>query len=167
MNTILTCPNCGKKCQVNSENLKEGVGIVCPGCGQKFFYHEPEAPTPVVPEPAPPYYPPYTPISTSKKSEGFFDETSDRWIRIFKGLCVAEFILFVVIGVIWAIGLTGLFVGVSGNPVLKILTLVILVVVVVLIAYFALAMNMLVIQLLKNIQTIRRETEEINRKMNL
>lgn len=85
-----------------------------------------------------------------------FDETSGKWIKIFKGYAVAMFWLYITVGAImclvaWSGELgfidEGFFDGIiclAGGFIL---------------AYAQLVVNMLVIQLLNNIQIIREKVE--------
>lgn len=95
-------------------------------------------------------------------SHGFFDETSDKWIRFFRGLTILTFFLFVIAGILGAIGdasqlfldfdlgggegpadfLVWIVCGVGGG-------------------IFELVVNMLFIQLLNNVQAIRKRMESL------
>lgn len=85
-----------------------------------------------------------------------FDETSGKWIKIFKGYAVAKFWLYVIAGAIMC------FVGWSGE--LRwiddgFLDGIIWLAGGFLLAYVQLVVNMLIIQLLNNIQIIREKVE--------
>ena len=90
-----------------------------------------------------------------------FDEKSTKWIKIYKGIVVAIFWIFVVGGVIGGIGDCSsefLDLGLGGDDD-GILDLLVWVVGLGGIGFIQLVTNMLVIQLLNNVQIIREKIE--------
>lgn len=86
-----------------------------------------------------------------------FDERSEKWIRIYKGITVAAFWIYIIFGVIAGIGDCSaeyLDIGIGGDDD-GFLDFIVWVLAGGIVGYVQLVANMLVIQFLNNVQTIR------------
>lgn len=90
-----------------------------------------------------------------------FDEKSGKWIRIYKGITVAAFWIYIIFGLVAGIGDSSasfLDIGLGGDDD-GFLDFVVWVLAGGIIGYVQLVVNMLVIQLLNNVQIIREKLE--------
>ena len=91
--------------------------------------------------------------------EGFFDEKSSKWIRIFKGVIIAEFWLMIAAAVVLCfVGWSGELYWTDSEFFDGILALAAGCVG----AVISLVPNMLIIQFLNNVQVIREKVESAN-----
>lgn len=91
-----------------------------------------------------------------------FDEKSSKWIRIYKGITIALFFVFVLFGLIAGIGDASgeiLDFGIGGDDD-GFLDFIIWLIVGAGVGFIQLVANMLLIQLLNNVQTIREKLEK-------